>query len=198
VLSGRDLFAVWRQRQSACIQSGELWRATIKDVDRLRRHAFALGTDAVIAVVVAALASCSGTPQPTGDPDPGGQLMAAIRPVLAAIPNGTHVISREEVKPRWDSCDGVKSTYGWNDVTVDAEFTANDPPEPTVAAIDQTLRRLGWTASPGSGDGAWYWHRSAIGGAEAVTQLLAGPDVQPRDWSIQATVAAATHPIKAC
>jgi hypothetical protein len=167
-------------------------------VDRLRRPAFALGVGVVIAVVVAALASCSSTPQPTGDPDPGGQLMAVIRPVLSVVPNGTHVIRSEEVKPRWDSCDGVKSTYGWNDVTVDAEFTAKEPPEQTVAAIDQALRRLGWTASPGSGDGAWSWHRTATGGAEAVTRLLGGPDAQPSDWSIQATVAAATHPIKAC
>jgi hypothetical protein len=168
-------------------------------VDQVRgRHAFVLCTGTIIALTVMALASCSQTPQPTGDPDPGGRLMAAIRPVLSVIPAAAHVIRGDEVKPRWDSCDGVKSTYGWTDVTVDAQFTAGDPPERMVAAMDHALRRLGWTADPGSGGGAWYWHRTVSGGAKAAIQLLGGPDAQPSDWNLHATVQAAIHPVKGC
>lgn len=120
------------------------------------------------------------------------------RPVLSVVPIGAHVIRKEEVKPRWDSCDGVRSTYGWGDVTVDAEFTASDTPDRTVKAIDQALRGLGWIADSGSGSGAWYWHRTVTGDRQAVAQLLGGPDSQPSDWSLQATVPPATHPSKGC
>jgi hypothetical protein len=151
----------------------------------------------VVAVFTAAagiVAGCDGTPQPTGDPDPGHRLMAAIKSVLSVIPSGAHVMRREKFEPRWDSCDGKRSTYGWDPVTVDADFIGGGAPAQIVGHIKSSMQSLGWVSDPShSGGGQWFWHRKVASDELATAQLLGGPDAQPHDWSLQAEVPAAVH-----
>src|SRR6266700_8395102 len=56
-------------------------------------------------------------------PDPGHQSPSGLEPVLSVIPAGARVIHEDRVEPRWDSCDGEQSTYGWDPAVVDADFS---------------------------------------------------------------------------
>jgi hypothetical protein len=135
-----------------------------------------------------------------GDPDPGSRLLAALRPVAAAVPTGVADVQRQFVEPRWDSCDGIASTYGWDDVTVDVSFNANGMTDAAVLAhIKVSLSSDGWTYENTSRAGAWYWYRTLSSGHRAVIQLLGGSAVDPPNpWDLQATTPAATHPVKGC
>jgi hypothetical protein len=126
-----------------------------------------------------------------GDPDPGHKRIDALRPVLSSVPSGAHIEMRDVVNPKWDSCDGKHP--GWDDATVDVEFTSALPLKTVVAHIGSSLSTLGWRATSQS-DGTWYWQKT-IRGSQANVQLLGGPDTSSPDWDLQATVQAATHPI---
>jgi hypothetical protein len=162
------------------------------------RCAFLLRLSPVMVVAIV-MAGCSTTPSPTGNPDPGHRLMSSIQPVLGVLPTDAHVTLRHASEPRWDSCDGVKSTYGWDPVTVDAEFTVDGSPAQIVSHIDSSLRAMGWVPDRSAfGDGAWYGTRTLVGGTTASAQLLGGRNAQPPDWSIQASAPPAAHPVKGC
>jgi hypothetical protein len=125
-------------------------------------------------------------PSPVGDPDPGHRLLDALRPVAAVVPSGTTVSRRTFTEPRWDSCDGIKSTYGWDDVTVGVGFVPIGLSDAaTVNHIKDGLRSQGWTFdAKSSSDGAWYWDRQITADQNATIQLLAGE--------------ASTHPSGTC
>lgn len=129
-----------------------------------------------------------------GDPDPGHRRINALRPVLTAVPVNVQVENRDIVNPKWDSCDGKQ--HGWNSATVDTQFTSSLSPTGVVAHVSDALHSKGWTYEPAnSGGGAWYWHKT-IEGSLASVQFLGGPDAQPSDWDLQASVDAATHALK--
>lgn len=159
-----------------------------------------LSAGSVILLVAVALSACGDDqPKAIGNPDPDGRLMAQLKSTLSAIPSTVHILGRQFVPPQWDSCDGIKSTYGWDDVTVIAQFDHVRSPDQTVSALSSSLHRLGWAPSKGSSDGAWYWHRKLSNGSEATIQLLGGPKVDPPSpWSLQATAPAATHRVTGC
>lgn len=159
-----------------------------------------LTSGAMSLVVVAVLSACGPSqPKAVGDPDPNGRLMAQLKPTLSVIPSTVHVFGRQFFPPEWDSCDGIKSTYGWDDVTVTAQFDRVESPDQTVSAINASLHKLGWVSDRGSSDGAWYWDRKLSNGSQATVQLLGGPKVSPPSpWDFQATVSAATHPATGC
>ncbi|WP_152627864.1 hypothetical protein [Streptacidiphilus neutrinimicus] len=162
-----------------------------------------VGSAPTLALVLL-LSGCvggDGAPAPVGDPDPGHRLLRSIEPVLTAIPPGAHVTQRDTVEPRWDSCDGVRSTFGWAPPTVDVAFDyagAAGSADRVVAHVRSAMQALGWTYDPAwSGRGQWQWRRAAPGG-QAQAQLLGGADDRPSRWSLQASVPAATHPVKGC
>ena len=99
-----------------------------------RRRAHGVVAVAVVASVMA-LAGCGRTPQPVGEPDPGHRRLDAIRPVLSVVPSVARVSLQQSVEPRWDSCDGVRSTYGWDPATVDTQFTGGGSAPQVVAHI---------------------------------------------------------------
>ncbi|NYJ75882.1 hypothetical protein [Allobranchiibius huperziae] len=154
----------------------------------------------VVLLVTGALCACGGgLPRAIGNPHPHGRLMAQLKPTLSAIPSTVHIFGQQFVPPNWDSCDGVKSTYGWDDVTVTAQFDHVKSPDQTVSAINASLHKLGWVPDSDSSDGAWYWKRKRSNGSKAAIQLLGGPsDAAPSPWDFQATVTAATHPVTGC
>jgi hypothetical protein len=165
---------------------------------RTRSCAGAVGALALLGALTCC--SSSSSPAPAGDPDPGHRLLAALRPVAAAVPAGVSDAQRQFVEPRWDSCDGVASTYGWDDVTVDVSFNSNGMTDTAIFThIKDALRSDGWTYENTSDTGAWYWKRNVAGGHHAVIQLLGGSEVNPPNpWDLQATTPAATHPVKGC
>ena len=154
---------------------------------------------AVAAAVV--LAGCGlGGPQPVGNPDPGGRLLTAIKPVLAVAPAGARISSRDTVKPMWDSCDGVASSYGWDDPRVELDFTGGGTDAQVVAHLKSALRTLGWTFDTADSDptGPWFWHRTVAGGVQGTVQLLGGSAFTPSGWNLQASTPPATRPVTGC
>jgi hypothetical protein len=163
-----------------------------------RRLAHGVMSAAVVATVMA-LTGCSGTPRPVGDPDPGHRRLKAIYPVLSLVPPGAHVTLKQSVKPQWDSCDGIRSTYGWDPATVDVDFTGGGSALQVVAYVQTAMRGLGWMFDQGSiAQGVWAWHKKLADGGQASAQLLGGPNVEPPGWTLQATAPPASHPSKGC
>lgn len=163
-----------------------------------RRSAQGVLSAAMIATVMA-LTGCDVTPLPVGDPDPGHRRLKAIHPVLSVVPPGAHVTLKQSVEPHWDSCDGIKSTYGWDDATVAVDFTGGGSATQVTARIRTSMRNLGWTIDQGSVDqGEFRWHKKLDHGARASAVLIGGPGSQPPGWSLQATAPPATHPSKGC
>lgn len=153
-----------------------------------RMAAAGLAVTAFAGVITWSIAS-------SADPDPGHHLMAAIAPVLAVVPDGAHIRLRQQYEPSWDSCDNGKPA-GWDPVTVDIDFVGGGSPAKIIEQIRSSMRQLGWTYQPGdSGAGGWFWHRLIASHELATAQLLGGPDAQPHDWSLQASVPAAAQPI---
>ena len=46
----------------------------------------------------------------SGTGDPGGRIMAQLRPIERAIPAHAHVNYTQDIEPRLDSCDGMNRT----------------------------------------------------------------------------------------
>lgn len=139
--------------------------------------------------------AASGAPRPRGNPDPGHRRLAALKPVLGAIPASAHVTTKNVAVPQWDSCDGIRATYGWDDVTVDADFTAAGSVASVVADVDARLRALGWAAQPGASGDVQYWQRTIVPGVVAVARLF--PPTYDL-WSIDASAPPAVHSITGC
>ena len=155
----------------------------------------------VAAAAAVVLAGCgSSIPRPVGDPDPGGRLLKAIRPVLAVAPAGAHITTRGAYKPTWDSCDGIAATYGWVEPTVDLDFTGGGTDEQVITQLKSALQALGWTFDTADSDptGPWYWHRTVATHVQGTVRLLGGSAFDPTDWELQATTPPAAHPVTGC
>jgi len=159
----------------------------------MRRVVCAFAASLLIVVV----SGFSGVPGPVGNPDPGHRLLDAIRPVVKAVPGGATITRRTFDEPHWDSCDGVRSTYGWDPATVDVGFTPHGLSDAEVFGhIKTALAAQGWTIDAGtSQDGAWYWSRQ-VEGRDASIQLLAGDGGS--DWDLQANAPPLAHPVTGC
>jgi hypothetical protein len=157
------------------------------------------GVCCAIAGMLALVCGCSGTPSPAGDPDPGHRSLSALVPVLSVIPRGAHVTQEDKAEPRWDSCDGRQSTYGWDPAYADAEFSTGAlSPQQMLAHVRAAMARLGWAYSAtDSRDGQWLWLRQT-GGQTATTTLQSGMDGDQRTWSLRAQAPPATDPVTGC
>ena len=127
------------------------------------RRAAGVGVVAAVVVGLAALGG-QGAPHPGGDP--GGRILAALRPAAAAVPAGALVLSRQEREPGWTACGGGRS--GWSQVGVDVQFSVPLAGDRVAGVVAGELAELGWRAS-GSG-----WTRPVPGGAVALAALSQG------------------------
>jgi hypothetical protein len=157
------------------------------------------GVGCAIVSMLALVCACSGKPSPVGDPDPGHRSLATLVSVLSVIPRGAHVTQEDKVEPRWDSCDGRQSTYGWDPVYADAEFSTSAlSPQQVIAHVRAAMTRLAWAYSAtDSRDGQWLWLRQ-VGGQTATMTLQSDMDGDPRMWSLRAQAPPATHPVTGC
>lgn len=162
---------------------------------RAPRAAMALAGPALAVAV--SLTGCSSVPSPVGNPDPAHLRLDALRPVAQALPAGVQIVNRTIAEPKWDSCDGVSSTYGWDPVTVDVQFHTNGLPVDTIVDhVKARLRSQGWSyVASESGGGAWRWIRVLSGNVTATAQLLGAVG---EDFDLQANAEPATHPVKGC
>lgn len=157
------------------------------------------GTGCAIVSVLALACACSSTPSPAGDPDPGHRSLSALEPVLSLIPAGAHVIYENRVEPRWDSCDGRQSTYGWDPAVVNAGFsTGATSRQQVVAHVRAAMGRLAWAYdAKESGGDQWWWSRQ-VSGRTATATLQSDMYGDPRMWSLDAEAPPATDPVTGC
>ncbi|MEY9872452.1 hypothetical protein ABH931_001928 [Streptacidiphilus sp. MAP12-33] len=169
---------------------------------RRRRPRWSRAAAAALSALALGLtaAGCGGgprPPQPVGDPDPGHRRAAVLNPVLTAVPLGAGVTGRQSAQTRWDSCDGVLSTFGWDPLTAQAEFAGGGSAPAVVAHVQEALRTLGWSYDGSPTQGQYQWHRAVPGGAGAQAELY-GPGVPDGGWMLQASAPPATHPSDGC
>lgn len=117
----------------------------------------------VLVVVLGALAVVIAVwPRSAAHPggDPGGRLMAKIAPVVRVVP-GFHqgripwigfpcdscqfpVTYAIKIEPRWDSCDGIAGTFGWDPVAIQIGFPWTGSSRALVKLLNERLSDLGW------------------------------------------------------
>lgn len=135
---------------------------------------------AALLVVVWAVAAPSG--------DPGGRILGELRPATAAVPGAATIAYRQEVEPRWDSCDGRPGTFGWDDVVVIVHFTTALSAETVKAHADAALRPLGWMpdSSQRQGDVSSYSWTKELGNGTTATVQVSHEGQDPRAWDLGA------------
>jgi hypothetical protein len=102
--------------------------------------------------------------------DPGGRVLHQLQSAAQALPSDAHVIYRYDLEPRWDSCDGRRGTFGWDDVIVQIHFESRTPTMALVEHADGTLHRLGWSLEY-DGSGQVGWTKQLADGSVAHAQL---------------------------
>lgn len=121
---------------------------------------------AALLVVVWAVAAPAG--------DPGGSILGELRTATAAVPGAATIGYRQEVEPRWDSCDGRPGTFGWDDVVVIVHFTTTLSPDAVKAHADAALRPLGWMPESSRRQGnvsGYSWTKELGNGTTARVQV---------------------------
>jgi hypothetical protein len=105
--------------------------------------------------------------------DPGGRIMRALQPDLAAVPPGSTDVRTQRLEPVWSAkCpDNPAGQAGWSDVQADASFTTALPKEKVTAFVNSFLARNGWARhdesfGPGQGPVA-HWTKQLADGVQA-------------------------------
>ena len=143
----------------------------------MRRRLLLLGC--LVAVVVAAGTWLWFAVQPTGDP--GGRVLGQLRPATAALPADARIDYRNDVEPRWDSCDGRPGTEGWDDVDVQVHFTTATAETEVLTHADAALRQLGWLPDTSQPAGS-SWTKALANGTTAKASLE--HEVGPDAWTL--------------
>lgn len=93
--------------------------------------------------------------------DPGGRLMAKIAPMVRVVPGFEHgpipwiafpcdscrfpATYAIQVEPRWDSCDGMAGTFGWDPAVIQVGFQWAGSRHALVDLLGERLDARGWT-----------------------------------------------------
>lgn len=134
-----------------------------------------------------------------GNPDPGGRTLRVLAHVSAAVPPGARVLYRHDVEPRWDSCDGIASTAGWDDVVVQIHFSSGLAPESLLAEAQDRLAPLGWgpvSRAPGPELTASWSER--IPGAPGRAGLQLTNSNADGNWTLFAHTSPVGRPVSGC
>ena len=99
---------------------------------------------AIASTGVVMLASRRESGHPGGDP--GGRILALLKPTASAIPKDARIAYRHNIEPLWDSCDGQVGTFGWSDVVVQVHFRSSTKRREVFAHVASVLARQGWIA----------------------------------------------------
>jgi hypothetical protein len=108
------------------------------------------------------------------DADPGGRILRTLESAAQALPGDAHVLYRNDIEPRWDSCDGRPGTFGWNNVDVQIHFESTSASDSVVRNADENLARLGWRRTYETNQATFVqvvWTRPLENGSLATAQL---------------------------
>jgi hypothetical protein len=113
-------------------------------------------------------------PRQPGGGDPGAHILSQLRPVSRAVPPNAKIEYAHYNEPRWDSCDGIAGTFGWDDPSAQIEFTWTGSPTALIGYAEAALAPSGWGAYtpevsnglPGAG-----WTKRLNNGTTARAQL---------------------------
>jgi hypothetical protein len=136
-------------------------------------------------------------PDSLGNPDPGGRIFTALKPVAEAIPSGSAVMYRHLDEPLVDSCDGNPATRGWSSVVAQVAFRSPLAAESVLEDVDSRLSALGWRdtgQAMANGQPEGYWSRSLENGSTAHANLTIGPGGQY--WELVAWAPPMGRPVK--
>lgn len=133
-----------------------------------------------------------------GTGDPGGRILAQLKPVAYALPPGSHVNYRHLVEPHQDSCDGNPATRGWSQVVAQTNFDWSGSPQQLVDIIKSRMQALGWSFSPATDNGlpAGQWTKTLTGGTTAGTAL--GVEAGGSAWTLLAIAPPVGRPAAGC
>ncbi len=119
---------------------------------------------------------------------------------MAALPDGAKIAYRQDIEPRWDSCDGQSGTFGWDDVVVLVHFTTTLSPEAMKAHADAALHPLGWIADHSQRQEnvfGYSWTKTLSNGTRARAQI--SNEVQnPDTWDLYAGAPPAGPHVSGC
>jgi hypothetical protein len=116
-------------------------------------------------------------PDSLGNPDPGGRILTALKPIAGAIPSGSTVTFRHVDEPLVDACDGNPATRGWSSVVAQVTFRSPLGAESMLEDVDARLNALGWREmgqGVANGEPEGYWSRSLENGSTAHANLTIG------------------------
>ncbi len=167
------------------------WIARLR---RIRPTTVAAGGAVLIDLVGVGLVVAA----PSGDP--GGRILNELRPVAAALPDGAKIAYRQDIEPRWDSCDGRPGTFGWDDAVVIVHFTTTLSPGAVGAHADAALRPLGWTANATRYQEsvfAYTWAKTLRDGTTARAQI-SNDGQNPDTWDLYAGAALVGPRVSGC
>lgn len=151
---------------------------------------------ALAAVLIALAVAASIRSYTHAGGDPGGRLMAKIAPVVRVVPGFEHgpipwiafpcdscrfpATYAIKVEPRWDSCDGMTGTFGWDPVAINVGFRWAGSSHALVGLLSERLGARGWargTPPSWSGDDtpiAWISPRGHTPAEELELSSLPG------------------------
>lgn len=160
-----------------------------------------LGLGLAVALVAGGGTAWAASHSDHGDPDRGGRILAALTTVERALPADAEVTLRQEVEPRWDSCDARAGTFGWDDVTVAVQFRSRTAARTLISDADTALRAAGWqlagTLSSRLGLGA-RWTRTVSGTTVANATLAPGSRGEGTYWELDAVAPPQGHRVSGC
>jgi hypothetical protein len=139
------------------------------------RRLFIIGV--VVVFLAGALAFWFSRPTRSGG-DPGGQILAQLRPVARAVPRTAAVVYAHFDEPSWDSWDGMAGTFGWTDVVSQIHFTWSSTPSTLITYTGDELTKLGWGSYSQiveNGVPGGEWTKELDNGTLARIQLGADP-----------------------
>lgn len=108
--------------------------------------------------------------------DPGGRILSQLKSVSAAVPANSFVQYAHYDEPRWDSCDGMTGTFGWDDPSVQINFTWSGSPTALISGVKRVLAESGWGAfmpQVNNGVPGAAWKKTLDNGTIAQAQLAA-------------------------
>jgi hypothetical protein len=124
--------------------------------------------------------------------DPGGRILGALQPTLAAVPAGSSNVVRHSYESVWSGkCpDNPGGQAGWSEVRTDTSFTTAMQKDEVDTAVNSVLIQDGWARhdesfGPGQGPVAHWTKRLATGGlAEAAVYPVPAGST---NWLLTAT-----------
>lgn len=111
--------------------------------------------------------------------DPGGLILRELGRVASALPRDAVVASDQRHEPTWDSCDGLKGTFGWTDVGLQIHFSTATPAQQLLDHADQAMYSAGWQRTREG-----WWSVQLVNGTTASATLE--PPSYDGGWTLRA------------